>query len=219
MVYTEPLSFDISRKENDVIVDLGLDVLKTAKTANMNNWGKDSKHNTCYITGHAGSGKSTVAFTIKRRGDIIVNLDRYSQSNNIENTEFDDYLDHEVEGWRKIASATYTGEKGTIKLCGDEYWSIVERFSKALENYSMDKYDEGNRVIVEGIQIADNWLYSCSSYYIDKPIIILTTDIDVSLQRVIARDKLRSEDMNKYLGWYMDTETRLNNLIRVTSAT
>ena len=201
-----------------MIVDLGLDILQTAKTANMNNWGKDGEHNTCYITGHAGSGKSTVASIIKRPCDIIINLDKYSQSNNIENTEFDDYLDHEVEGWRKIASATYTGEKGTIKLCGDEYWSIVDRFSKALENYSTDKYNKGNRVIVEGIQIADNWLHSCSSYYIGKPIIILTTNINVSLQRVIARDKLKSEDVNKYLGWYMDTETRLNNLIRVTSA-
>lgn len=194
------------------------DISKLTKNANMDKWGKDRQHNICYITGHSGSGKTTMASNIKRSGDIVVNLDRYSQSNNIKNTEFDDYLDHEVEDWRKIASATYTGEKGTIKLCGDEYWNIVDKFSKALEGYSADEYDKGNRVIVEGIQIADNWLYPCSSYYIGKPIIILTTNINVSIQRVVARDKLKSEDMNKYLGWYMDTEKRLNDLIRVTSA-
>ena len=75
------------------------------------------------------------------------------------------------------------------------------------------------RVIVEGIQILDNWLYPCTSYYIGKPIIILTTDIDTSMQRVAIRDIIRNEDAISYLNWYMDTEKRLNNLIHITSAT
>ena len=207
------------KDDSQRIIHFGSENLKSSKTANLEKWGKDCKQNTCYITGHAGSGKTTVALSIKRPKDIHIQLDSYSQINNIENTAFDDYLDKTVKNWRKIASATYTGENETITLCGEEYWGIVDEFRKALESYSENEFMKDRRVIVEGIQILDNWLYPCASYYIGKPIIILTTDIDTSIQRVAIRDTIRSEDAISYLNWYMDTEKRLNNLIHITSAT
>lgn len=205
-------------EDSQRIRHFGIENLKSSKTANLEKWGKDCEHNTCYITGHAGSGKTTVALSIKRPKDILIQLDSYSQINNIKNTAFDDYLDKTVKNWRKIVSATYTGENETITLCSEEYWGIVDEFRKALELYSENKFMKDRRVIVEGIQILDNWLYPCISCYIGKPIIILTTDIFTSMQRVAIRDTMESEDMIGYLNWYMDTEKRLNDLIRVTSA-
>ena len=205
-------------EDSQQIIHFGIENLKSSKTANLEKWGKDCKHNTCYITGHAGSGKTTVALSIKRPKDILIQLDSYSQINNIKNTAFDNYLDKTVKNWRKIASATYTGENETIILCGEEYWGIVDDFRKALESYSENEFMKDRRVIVEGIQILDNWLYPCASYYMGKPIIILTTDIDTSMQRVAIRDTMGSEDMIGYLNWYIDTEKRLNDLIRITSA-
>lgn len=205
-------------EDSQQIIHFGIENLKSSKTANLEKWGKDCKHNTCYITGHAGSGKTTVALSIKRPKDIIIQLDSYSQINNIKNTAFDNYLDKTVKNWRKIASATCTGENETIMLCGEEYWDIVDEFRKALESYSENEFMKDRRVIVEGIQILDNWLYPCISCYIGKPIIILTTDIFTSMQRVAIRDTMGSADMIGYLNWYMDTEKRLNDLIRVTSA-
>lgn len=206
------------KDNNQRIIYFGIENLKSSKTANLEKWGKDREHNTCYVTGHAGSGKTTVALSVKRPKDILIQLDNYSQINNIKNTAFDDYLDKTVKNWRKIASATYTGENETIKLCGEEYWGIVDEFRKVLESYSENEFMKDRRVIVEGIQILDNWLYPSVSCYIGKPIIILTTDIFTSMQRVAIRDTMESEDMIGYLNWYMDTEKRLNNLIRVTSA-
>ena len=205
-------------EDSQQIIHFGIETLKSSKTANLEKWGKDCKHNTCYVTGHAGSGKTTVALSIKRPKDILIQLDSYSQINNIKNTAFDNYLDETVKNWRKIASATCTGENETIMLCGEEYWDIVNEFRKALELYSENEFMKDRRVIVEGIQILDNWLYPCISCYIGKPIIILTTDIFTSMQRVAIRDTMESEDMIGYLNWYMDTEKRLNDLIRVTSA-
>ena len=205
-------------EDSQQIIHFGIENLKSSKTANLQKWGKDREHNTCYVTGHAGSGKTTVALSIKRPKDILIQLDNYSQINNIKNTAFDDYLDKTVKNWRKIASATYTGENETIKLCDEEYWGIVDEFRKALESYSENEFMKDRRVIVEGIQILDNWLYPSVSCYIGKPIIILTTDIVTSMQRVAVRDTMGSENMVNYLKWYMDTENRLDNLIRITSA-
>lgn len=205
-------------EDSQQIIHFGIENLKSSKTANLEKWGKDREYNTCYVTGHAGSGKTTVALSIKRPKDILIQLDNYSQINNIKNTAFDDYLDKTVKNWRKIASATYTGENKTIKLCGEEYWGIVDKFRKALESYSENEFMKDRRVIVEGIQILDNWLYPSVSCYIGKPIIILTTDIVTSMQRVAVRDTMGSENMVDYLKWYMDTEKRLDNLIRITSA-
>ena len=72
-------------EDSQQIIHFGIENLKSSKTANLEKWGKDCKHNTCYVTGHAGSGKNTVALSIKRPKDILIQLDSYSQINNIKN--------------------------------------------------------------------------------------------------------------------------------------
>ena len=54
---------------------LGRQNLQKARTANLDKWGSDEKHNIVYIAGYSGSGKSTTALSLSRPGDKVIHLD------------------------------------------------------------------------------------------------------------------------------------------------
>lgn len=210
---------------------LGYKNLEKARTSNLDKWGRDRSHNIAYVSGYSGSGKSTTALSLAKKGDKVIHLDAYSEPDSggaatARNKDFDAYLDSHAPDWRKMTNATKTGEDGTMKRYSKEYWDAVDTFREALESYGEDQFDKGNRVIAEGVQIADDWLTADKTYYADKPMVILGTNPIVSLQRAFERDGrgnvvtgLKSLDSAKeYVQWYSNTTKRLNDLATISNA-
>lgn len=209
----------------------GLQNLNGAKTANMEKWGADEDHNVLYIAGYSGSGKSTTALALKKPGDSVIHLDIYAQE--VDNDEiqlwqdkdFNKFLDAHVDDWRAIQKATKNGE-GVAKLHSKEYWNKVEELDKAIDNFAKQKYKDGGRVIVEGVQIADNWLKETNDGYAGKPIVILQNGPIKSMSRAFERDGrgnlfqgLKSlDDAKEYADAYYQMVKNLNGLADVTGA-
>ena len=186
---------------------LGHRNLKKAKTANFDKWGKSPETNTLWITGRSGSGKSTIAKSIVRPNDAIIHLDVYSDEVSpgagAMNSEFNKHLDKTVPRGREIATAkTSAVENDTTKLqwCSKEYWDSVDGFAREIKNFSREQYEKGNRVIVEGIQITDGWLYSGYDVYRGQPMVILGTSKAKSLMQEYARDE--RTDLVRAIGQY-----------------
>lgn len=176
--------------------------LSKAKTVNMDKWGKDEDHNTLYITGYSGSGKSTVAIGLRKNNDKIISLDGYSEPDinketvAMRNKEFNKHLDKVSPNWRKMSNATENGKNGTIKQFSPEYWTEVDKFRDAIDSFSKFEFKRGNRVIVEGIQIADGWLSNDKSFYDGKSSIILGTGKFSSMKRMMERDNVKFRTFN-----------------------
>lgn len=197
--------------------------LKNAKTANLDTWGNSPDNNILYITGYSGSGKSTTAIGMAKSGDIVIHLDGYAENNNrnICDKSFNTYLDSRLPKWKDIGDATKNGTNGSIKRFSKSYWNLVDSFNKALKDYAKDQYGKGHRVIVEGVQIADNWLEANKEYYSNKPIIILGTNALSSSRRAFERDERSFKslsDIKEYVSWLMSTNLNLSELERKTNA-
>lgn len=209
---------------------LGRENVKNARTANLEKWGSDREHNILYIAGYSGSGKSTTALSLARKGDKIIHLDAYSEPDSggaatVRNKNFDEYLDAYVPKWREMANATKSGETGSMKRHSKEYWDVVDSFRNTLDSYGRTQFDEGHRVLVEGVQIADDWLSGDKKYYADKPMVILGTNPIQSWRRASERDgkklidQLKNpESLKEYVRWYSNTNARLHDLSVTTQA-
>lgn len=223
------------QNEDGSLTSLGLQKLgrkniKNSRTSNLEQWGSDSKHNILYISGYSGSGKSTTAMSLSRKGDKIIHLDAYSESDSnstssVRDKDFISYLDKHSPSWRKMANASESGTRGTIKRYSDKYWSYVDSFRKSIESYGELQFKLGHRVIVEGVQIADDWLSPDKKYYVGKPLIILGTNAIKSWNQASQRDgasffyRMRHIQSTKdYVNWYISTNKRLNDLSVITDA-
>lgn len=202
---------------------LGHRNLRNAKTANFDTWGKSPETNTLWITGRSGSGKSTVAKSIARPNDHIIHLDVYSDEVSpgagAQSKAFNAHLDKTVPNWRSIArrddDSQYT----------KEYWSTVDKFASEIQNFSKEQYKKGNRVIVEGIQITDGWLYSGYDHYKNQPIAILGTSKARSLAQEFVRDERQDPigAVKEYFSksgttWSKAWDKELSEIIEVTQA-
>lgn len=209
----------------------GLQNLNGAKTANVEKWGADEDHNVLYIAGYSGSGKSTAALALKKDSDSVIHLDMYTEPDssssdaNWRDKDFNKYLDKHVPNWAALQKATKDG-KGIYKKHSKEYWNVVNEFDKAIDGFAKEKYKSGGRVIVEGIQIADNWLKGANEDYAGKPIVILQNGPIKSMSRAFERDDrgnlfqgLKSLDSAKeYAGWYYQMSKNLGGLSDATGA-
>ena len=205
--------------------------LSKARTSNLNKWGIDQNNNVAYISGYSGSGKTTTALSLAKPGDKIIHLDAYSEpdssgSSKFRNKDFDLYLNQHTPRWREMANATKSGNDGSMVKHSKEYWNTVDSFREAIENYGKKQFSHGHKVIVEGVQIADDWLTDDKSYYTDKPIIILGTNPITSVRRAFERDGRGNliknigniESAKEYFQWYTATHNRLNDLANATNA-
>lgn len=176
-----------------------------------------------YISGYSGSGKSTTALSLAKPGDKVIHLDAYSEPDSggaatLRNKDFNSYLDRHVPRWKEMANATKTGENGSMKKYSKEYWNTVDLFREAIENFGKEQFSKGHKVIVEGVQIADDWLVADKSYYTGKPIAILGTNPVTSIRRAFERDGRGNlvkglgsvESAKEYVQWYANTNKRLN---------
>lgn len=206
---------------------MGLKNLKRAKTSNLDKWGNSPDTNVLFITGYSGSGKSTTALSLAGPNDTVIHLDGYSElgAESIRNKNFDKYLDKNVPNWKAMAAATSDGT-GPMKRHSKEYWDVVDDFQKAVDNYGRDEYKNGNRVIVEGVQIADDWFAGDKSYYSEKPMIVLTTNPISSMIRAFDRDDrgglikglINLDDTKEYIQWYVNSTKRLSDLSMITQS-
>lgn len=196
--------------------------LKGAETSNLDKFGKDRNHNTLYIAGYSGSGKSTMASGIAKKGDKIIRLDVYADpvdktTRNLMDKGFNKFLSSRGVNYKKIQNA-HTKNDGYYN--SKQYWKDVDKIRKGIEDYSKLQYDNGNRVIVEGIQISAKWLAGDHSYYKDKPLIILRTPILKSMLRASARDEIKGFDVAKKAidnyGWYKRSNKKLDALAKET---
>lgn len=174
--------------------------LKKAKTANFDKWGKSPETNILWVTGYSGSGKSTVALDIAKPNDKVIHLDVYSneqpESVRFQDKDFNAHLDKTVPRWREMATS-YRNSKSKLPFASKEYWNVVDKFAKELEKFARGQYKSGNRVIVEGVQILDNWLYSGYDHFKGQPIAVLKTSRAQSILRAYARDD--QKDLKKAL--------------------
>ena len=130
---------------------------------NLDKWGIDAEHNCLFITGNAGSGKSTEA---SKYDACTLSLD------------FCNYISKEH----------------------------IEDLSKKL-------YAKKKRFIVEGWQIASPDFWEGKLYFKDKPIIILETDVEECIRRVMEREELE-DCTDEIRNWFNMVEKYLEELKR-----
>ena len=168
--------------------------LKGARTANLDKWGQDASHNTLYIIGGSGSGKSTTALGIAKKNDSVIHLDGYAEEvPSLRNKKFNDFLDRSAPDWREIPKAQSGNSK--VKPFSKEYWILVDQLKDSIEQYSIREFAKGNRVIVEGVQLADGWYTDDKLYFKDQPLIIMKTGMISSMIRAGNRDEISVLDI------------------------
>lgn len=205
--------------------------LKHARVANLDKFGTSPDNNILFVTGYSGSGKSTTALGFKRPGDQVIHLDAYSEPENYDtlqarNRELDRFLNKEVPRWRDMVNAESESNPSGVKPHSKEYWKIVDDFRSGIEKFSREEYRKGNRVIVEGVQITDDWFTEDKSYYSGKPIIVLGTNPLSAMNRAANRDAgtnaikriIGLDNPKDYLSWYYRTSKNLDRIADVSGA-
>ena len=225
-----PLAQDVSTGKRIKIQkdDYGLKNLKNARTSNLDKWGSTKQNNVLYIAGYSGSGKSTTALRLAKKGDSVIHLDGYSEmhAEDAQNKKFNKYLDKNVPRWKQMTYATEDGSNTVMKRYSKEYWDTVDAFRDAIEKYAQQQFLKGNRVIVEGVQIADDWLSADKKYYSNKPMVILNTGAIKSMKRAFSRDGrggivkglINLDSAKEYIQWFRSSNKRLDELSDISGA-
>ena len=150
-------------------------------------WGQDLDHNILYITGNTGSGKSTLAESYRNRKTTIIHLDGYfdlsHKLSRNQSPRFNLYMNKLGFNFMTLANKSF------FLNHLDAYIEHADHFSDLLESFAQSEFKEGRRVVVEGIQLQDDTLYPDKSFFRDKPLIQMTTDIDISEIRAVLRDE------------------------------
>lgn len=179
--------------------------LRKAKQYNIDKWGKDSKHNTLFVTGYSGSGKSTVAKHYENTGASVIHLDAYSEGiSSIQNQRLNKMLNDQVPKWKDMANSSTKS--------GSEYWDTVDSFRKTIEMFSEQEFQNGRKVVVEGIQIADNWFSENKSYYKDKPMVVLQTTAAKSAYKRLQRDGAKLKSIKEHAKQYSNMKKHMDEL-------
>ena len=162
--------------------------LKNADTQNLERFGKDREHNILYISGRSGSGKSTVALSMKDEKTDVIHLDSYFELRNKnsiknQNPNFNKFL--KEHSFDPVSLNDEKLFRSNIK----EYFRKVDRFTKLSEEFGRHSFDVHHKVIMEGAQLLDETMYPDKSFLADKPGIVLKTKDAVAKKRASERDK------------------------------
>lgn len=156
--------------------------LHKSKSRNTELWGEDENHNVLYITGYSGSGKSTVTEELKDSNTIVIHLDLY----------FDEYYNPNAGGKSSIFTEFLKKRNIPIPNTIDKNeWAskkVLTKFENAIEDFGKYQFKFGKKVIVEGVQIADDTLFPDKTSYADKCIIVLQTSQAKSMANAAKRD-------------------------------
>lgn len=198
--------------------------LRKSKTANLEKWGKDSKHNILYITGFSGSGKSTATNELARKDDNIINLDLFLEPT-VGETELiaphgkdkriRDFLASEFPEYRNLTNPKEHLSKNWFKT--------LDGMISKIDEFSEQEYKSGRRVIMEGVQLLDETIYPNKKILKDKPIIIMGTNPITSILSASKRDdknivKDILPSLNEYVNWYRVLNKDLSTLSKEVNA-
>lgn len=191
--------------------------VKTAKTrvyaSNLDRWGKDPKHNILYITGYSGSGKSTLAKQLADdKHTQVIHLDPYiehgmSSRKAIQNKDFNNHLNSTGLDYDSISSA----EKPIRH--SKEWFKKLDKLMDETSSFADKQYKNGNKVIVEGVQLSDETVLPNKVYFKDKPIAIMKTGPARSFFRSAKRDGMPLfTSMGERIKGYRNMHKTLKNL-------
>lgn len=94
---------------------------------------------------------------------------------------FNEYLEKVMPEWKEL------GDVDKRRNNPSEYWPKMDRFAEAIENFGKESYNNGRRVICEGIQIAEPYLRTDRSFYKNKPLIIMGANTKKSMTQAWKR--------------------------------
>lgn len=165
--------------------------LKKATVSKLDKWGMDSSHNVLYLTGASGSGKSVTALGMSKKNDSIIHIDTLLDEESYKyngNKDFEKFCES-----KGIDTSIARSESASIK----DRIKALDDISKQIEPYGKKKYNEGSKVIVEGVQLAEETIFPDKSYFEDKPLVVLNTGKMTSAIRAAKRDNSSIKDILK----------------------
>lgn len=194
--------------------ELGYKNARKSKVSNFDRWGKDSDHNILWVTGLSGSGKSTTARSLLKENDQLVSLDYYfggfskKEASKGQNKNFNRYLDGKQPDWRDLFLETKTTNRD---------WSKVDNFVKNLKGFAKEEFKKGNKVIVDGVQIYQRFLFDNPFEGLKgQPLMIVGSDLRRSAKQAAKRDTKSREEVKDYISNYLANanaaEKELNSL-------
>lgn len=185
---------------------------------NLDKWGKSKDTNILFVTGIAGSGKSTVANNMaKSNGADVINIDLYTFRTTTGfvqgmSRSFNKYLDKNVPGWQNMQKEAYevlTKNDRRLQKKAGQWFDTLE---SAIIGYGQEMYGK-QQVVAEGVQILDETLfYNNKQALKNKPLIVMDTSVVDSLISRASRDNksidklLEPERARQLETWLNDTE-------------
>ena len=165
--------------------------MKNADTQNLDKWGTDKEHNTLYISGKSGSGKSTAALAIADSNTNVIHLDSYfelknkSEANKNKNERFNNFL--KKNGF----DIDSLNDEKLFKNDIQEYFKKVDKFTKLSSEFGRAEFNNSRKVIMEGVQLLDETMYPNKRFFDDKSCILLKTNDETSRKRAKERDSYK----------------------------
>ena len=165
--------------------------IKNADTQNLDKWGTDKEHNTLYISGKSGSGKSTAALAIADSNTNVIHLDSYfelknkSEANKNKNERFNNFL--KKNGF----DIDSLNDEKLFKNDIQEYFKKVDKFTKLSAEFGRAEFNNSRKVIMEGVQLLDETMYPNKRFFDDKSCILLKTNDETSRKRAKERDSYK----------------------------
>ena len=164
--------------------------LRNAKLRNFDKWGNDRNHNVLYIIGASGSGKSTTALGLANKNDSIIHLDTLFENTahgtSARNKDFEEYC---------MTKGIDVPKARDISISKKERWKVIDAIADQVEPYGRHCYYHGKRVIIEGVQMADDTMFPDKRYFKTRPTITLHTRKTISAFRAATRDKTKIKDI------------------------
>ena len=210
---------NVNQTRTDAIKKMGSDTssIKRPHTDyNLDKWGKSKDTNVLFVTGIAGSGKSTVANSMAKSNNAdVINIDLYTfrtTTGYIQgmSKSFNAYMDKNYPGWQNMQKEAYevlTKNDRRLQKKAGQWFDTLEA---GIIGYGRDCY--GNyKVVAEGVQILDETLfYNNKQALKGQPLIIMDTSVVDSLVSRASRDNksidklLEPERAKQLKNWVRD---------------
>lgn len=185
-------------------------VTKYTKTNKVDSWGTSEDNNILYVTGVSGSGKSTLALSMANNKTDTVHLDVYLEMPNqkqFRNKALDQYLKRKNFDVSKLSNHSIDKK---------ERFKYIDEFAeKHLQNFAKEQFKKGRKVIVEGVQLADDTMYPDKSFFKDKAVMVINTPALLSAIRSSIRDnkKMTLTDIKERIDWDKYLNKNFNEIV------
>ena len=196
---------DINQTRMDAVnkINSNVSAIKRPHTDyNLDKWGKSKNTNVLYVTGIAGSGKSTVANDMakKYKADVI-NIDLYTFKTTMGYVQgmsksFNKYMDKNYPGWQNMQKEAYEVLTKNDRRLQKKAGLWFDTLEAGITGYGRDCYGK-YKVVAEGVQILDDTLfYNNKQVLRGQPLIVMDTSVVDSL---ISRANRDNKSIDKLL--------------------